>query len=83
LYCLLVLGWVGFVCPPLTAQTRDSLLEWRLFRREVLSYHPLAQQANLATAAADAVLLRAQGGFDPKLFADVHEKSFSNTQYYH
>ncbi|MFZ4634632.1 MAG: TolC family protein [Saprospiraceae bacterium] len=79
---LLVMGWMWFVCSSLAAQTNDSLLEWRVFRREVLSNHPLARQANLATASADAVLLRAKGGFDPKLFADIHEKSFTNTQYY-
>ncbi len=44
--------------------------------------HPLALAANLRTEAAEAELLRARGGFDPKIFTELSEKEFKDTEYY-
>jgi len=48
----------------------------------VLEHHPLARQAQLRTQSADAGLLLARGGFDPKAYADVDRKYFQDKQYY-
>lgn len=44
--------------------------------------HPLAKAADLRTDAARAAMLRARGGFDPKIYTEVYEKNFKETEYY-
>lgn len=48
----------------------------------VKKYHPLVQNANLEIDAAQAELLMARGGFDPKIEVDFNKKQFKNTEYY-
>ena len=48
----------------LTAQT----LEYADFKQQVLKNHPLSKKADLYLGLADAVLLKAKGGFDPKTY---------------
>lgn len=52
-----------------------------VFRR-VRQNHPLARQADLLPGTAAADLLKAKGGFDPKLFGDYSSKIFSDKTYY-
>lgn len=73
---------VPAVLPQAHAQTADSLLQWINFRTYVLETHPLARQADLSIGQAEASLLRAKGGFDPKLFSEFTEKSFQSSQYF-
>lgn len=48
----------------------------------VKKYHPLTKQANLAIGRAEAELMAARGGFDPKLEVDYDKKEFKGTEYY-
>ncbi|MCB9305507.1 MAG: TolC family protein [Lewinellaceae bacterium] len=61
--------------------TSDTLY-WDVFRSQVLEYHPLARQADLNLDQAAALLLRAKGGFDPKLYADHSAKHFADKNYF-
>lgn len=57
-------------------------LPWNSFRQQVLERHPLSVQADLFIDQANAALLRAQGGFDPKAYADVYSKTFKEKTYF-
>lgn len=57
-------------------------LEWLAFQQQILAYHPLALQADLQRDLAAAALLRAQGGFDAKAYADLSAKAFGGKNYY-
>lgn len=48
----------------------------------VKKYHPLAKNANLEISKAQANLMMARGGFDPKLELDYNKKQFQGTEYY-
>lgn len=48
----------------------------------VRAHHPIAYQANLKEAQAEAILQKAKGGFDPKLEGNARQKYFDGKQYY-
>lgn len=48
----------------------------------VKKYHPLVKQANLEVSNAQAKLMAARGGFDPKIEVDYNKKEFKGTEYY-
>ncbi len=52
------------------------------FLQQVRTNHPFAKQAALLDAEAQATLLAARGGFDPKLYGDWERKSFDGKNYY-
>jgi outer membrane protein TolC len=48
----------------------------------VKKYHPLVKNANLEISKAQANLMMARGGFDPKLELDYNKKQFQGSEYY-
>jgi outer membrane protein TolC len=48
----------------------------------VKKFHPLVKSANLTISNAQANLMMARGGFDPKIEVDFDKKQFKNTEYY-
>jgi outer membrane protein TolC len=65
------------------AQVQDSLvLGFSEYLGYVKAFHPIAKQAELALDMGQANLLKARGGFDPKLNVDYERKEFKGTQYY-
>ena len=52
------------------------------FYQIVYSNHPLAKQANLKSQMGDNSVLKAKGGFDPKIFNQIDQKYYNSTQYY-
>ncbi len=44
--------------------------------------HPIVRQATLIDNQAEALMLQARGGFDPKLFGDLNQKSFDEKNYF-
>ncbi|WP_367772006.1 TolC family protein [Flavobacterium sp. WC2421] len=48
----------------------------------VKKYHPLVKTANLEINKAQANLMMARGGFDPKIEVDFKEKQFKDKEYY-
>lgn len=61
---------------------QTPLMDWENFRARVLANHPIARQADLYRDQAQAGLLRAKGGFDPKAYADLNGKNFSDKTYF-
>jgi len=69
-----------------TMQIDPELPEETLSFEEYLAYvkqqHPLMKQANLRLNSGEANLLKARGGFDPKIEIDFDRKKFKGTKYY-
>jgi outer membrane protein TolC len=57
-------------------------LTYEAFIDRVMQHHPTAFRASLLTETGDASVLSARGQFDPKLFGDINQKYFKNSQYY-
>lgn len=67
----------------LAAQERlPEVLTFEEYLAFVKRYHPVARQAGLQLNMAEAELLRARGGFDPKIEVDYDRKEFKSTEYY-
>lgn len=67
----------------LLAQERlPEVLTFKEYLAYVKQFHPVARQAGLKLSMAEAQLLRARGGFDPKIEVDYDRKEFKNTEYY-
>jgi outer membrane protein TolC len=66
-----------------SAQEPDTLvLKFKEYLGYVKKYHPIAKQAELALATGQANLMRARGGFDPKIEVNFDQKDFKGTTYY-
>lgn len=64
-------------------QGNDSLvLSFREYLGYVKSFHPVARQARLNIDIGQAELLKARGGFDPKIEVDYDRKQFKGTEYW-
>jgi outer membrane protein TolC len=70
------------VAPFVFSQRSKETLSFDNYLKIVKAHHPVMQQAGLIPQVAEATLLKAKGGFDPKLFADVSQKYFEGDQYY-
>jgi outer membrane protein TolC len=57
-------------------------LSYSEFLGYVKKYHPLVKQANLEVSNAQAKLMVARGGFDPKIEVDYNKKEFKGAEYY-
>ena len=66
-----------------TAQNSSSKeFTYTEFLGYVKKYHPLVKSANLEINKAQANLMMARGGFDPKIEVDFSKKQFKDTEYY-
>ena len=63
----------------LWGQNKNSTeLTYNEFLGYVKKYHPLVKNANLEINMAQANLMMARGGFDPKIEVDYDKKQFKN-----
>jgi outer membrane protein TolC len=84
LFTFLLLGFVSF------SQTNNSNSQLKIdnefsfneYLGFVKKYHPLVKTANLEISAAQANLMVARGGFDPKIEVDFSQKQFKDKEYY-
>ena len=66
-----------------TAQEKNlQELSYNEYLGYVKKYHPMVKSANLEVSAAQANLMMARGGFDPKIEVDFDKKQFKDTEYY-
>lgn len=76
---------LGFLFLGLTVCGQSSVskeLTYNEFLGYVKKYHPLVKSANLQLSAAQANLMMARGGFDPKIEVDFEQKKFKDNEYY-
>ena len=59
-----------------------AVLRFAEYMGYVKKHHPLVKQAELQLSEGEATLLRARGGFDPKIEADLDRKKFMGSEYY-
>lgn len=57
-------------------------LSYNEFLGYVKKFHPLAKSANLEINMAQANLMMARGGFDPKIEVDFDKKQYKNQEYF-
>ena len=62
--------------------SQQTVLRPEAFMLQVLEGHPLAKQAKLIPEFAETYVLKARGGFDPKLNYDLSQKYYGNKMYY-
>jgi len=60
----------------------QETLSFREYLGYVKKYHPLVSRANLEIDKAQAGLMQARGGFDPKINVDFDNKQFGGTEYF-
>jgi len=71
------------LCFSVHAQVQDSLiLKFNEYLGYVKKYHPIAKQAELQLGIGQANLMKARGGFDPKIEVDYDQKKFKGDEYY-
>lgn len=78
------LCWLVFTLVFISAQAQqDSLvLDFNEYLGYVKKYHPIAKQAQLTISIGQANLMKARGGFDPKIEVDYERKEFKETEYW-
>ncbi len=60
----------------------DSIMSLSEYLGYVKNYHPIVKQANLVINKSEAKLLKARGGFDPKIEIDYDKKEFKKLEYF-
>jgi len=65
------------------AQVTDSVtLKFNEYLGYVKKFHPIAKQGALVVATGQANLMKARGGFDPKVEVDYERKEFKGSEYW-
>lgn len=74
LFFILFTSWVSAQAP--------NVLSYNEYLGYVKKFHPLVKSANLQVSNAQANLMMARGGFDPKIEVDFDQKQFKDKEYY-
>lgn len=65
-----------------TLPANTEVLTLETYLGFVKRFHPVVKQANLQLTAAQAEILQARGGFDPKIEIDYQKKRFKDSEYF-
>ncbi|MCC6817838.1 MAG: TolC family protein [Bacteroidia bacterium] len=76
---LLLLSWNYTIA---FAEQDSMVLSSERFLNLVRLYHPVGKQAELIQMSGDATMLKARGGFDPKLSFSNNQKYYNETNYF-
>jgi len=71
-----------FTCISFAQTTTSNELTFNEYLGYVKKFHPMVKSANLEVNSAQANLMMARGGFDPKIEVDFDKKQFKDKQYY-
>ena len=74
--------WAFLACAISNAQQDTLVLGFNEYLGYVKKYHPIARQAQLTISIGQANLMKARGGFDPKIEVDYDRKKFKGTEYW-
>lgn len=78
----LFLGFLLFSFSVFGQENIQQEFSYNEFLAYVKKYHPLVKNANLEISKAQANLMMARGGFDPKIEVDFNKKKFKDKEYY-
>lgn len=73
---------ISLICSLSIASFGQVSVNLDSFLRQVKLYHPIAKSAQIQPQIGGAYLLKAKGGFDPKLGGIAGQKRFEGTNYY-
>lgn len=76
------LVFILFIFPISIQSQINQELTFSEYLGYVKKFHPLVKSANLEISRAQANLMMARGGFDPKIEVDFDKKQFKNSEYY-
>lgn len=65
-----------------TLPANSEVLTLETYLGFVKRFHPVVKQANLQLTAAQAEIMQARGGFDPKIEIDYQKKRFKDSEYF-
>lgn len=71
-----------FTCISFAQTTTSNELTFNEYLGYVKKFHPMVKSANLEVNSAQANLMMARGGFDPKIEVDFDKKQFKDKEYY-
>lgn len=66
----------------LWAQDSTLIFSYEEYISIVKEHHPISYQAELKEEQGNALLQKAKGGFDPKIYGEINQKNFDGKQYY-
>ncbi|MDL2145002.1 TolC family protein [Flavobacterium tructae] len=78
----ILIAFLFLGCTVFGQQPFSKELTYNEFLGYVKKYHPLVKNANLEVSKAQANLMMARGGFDPKIEVDFSQKKFKDKEYY-
>nr|WP_299072494.1 TolC family protein [uncultured Allomuricauda sp.] len=81
-YGICLWGFLFVAVFGLHAQQDTLVLNFKEYLGYVKKYHPIAKQAQLTIAMGQANLMKARGGFDPKIEVDYDRKEFKGIEYW-
>jgi outer membrane protein TolC len=81
-FTLLIFAFAELTSAQNVEEPLDNVLSFEEFLGYIKMHHPLMKQAELTISQGEANLLKARGGFDPKVEVDYARKKFKNTEYY-
>ncbi|MEL6485010.1 MAG: TolC family protein, partial [Bacteroidota bacterium] len=73
-----IIFWYGMF----VTQGQEVVLSFKEYLGYVKKYHPVAKQAELTISKGEATVMKARGGFDPKLQVAYDRKEFKGSEYY-
>ena len=82
IFTLIVFAFAELTLAQNVERPLNNVLSFEEFLGYVKMHHPLMKQAELNISQGEANLLKARGGFDPKIEVDYDRKKFKNTEYY-
>ena len=82
LIIVFVFGYAFAKAQTATPTLGQEILTFEEYLGYVKQFHPVAKQAQLALTEGQAQLLKARGGFDPKLSVDYERKDFKDLEYF-
>ncbi|UII74559.1 TolC family protein [Flagellimonas sp. HMM57] len=75
-----ILFFLSILC--IQAQQDSIVLNFKEYLGYVKKFHPIAKQAQLTIPIGQANLMKARGGFDPKIEVDYERKDFKDIEYW-
>lgn len=76
------LKWILVLMLPIISTAQTKTMDYPTFIQIVREHHPIMTQAEIKALEGEAYLLKAKGGFDPKVLADIRQKQFEEKEYY-
>ncbi|NBU81151.1 MAG: TolC family protein [Flavobacteriaceae bacterium] len=78
----IVVFFLGFGFLGFGQNSQPKEFSYNEFLGYVKKYHPMVKSAALQVSSAQANLMMARGGFDPKIEVDFEQKKFKDNEYY-